>query len=78
MERRLWRQYQNLLKRLSTHLNHSNYAAALELAELPQQLRGFGPVKMESAKKYEARFAQLSHHLFNTGNTTEALTQTLA
>lgn len=73
MERRFWREYQSLLNSLSKNLNQANYATALELAELPQQLRGFGPVKMESAKKYEARFAELSQQLKNTGPEIQAV-----
>jgi indolepyruvate ferredoxin oxidoreductase len=73
MERRFWREYQNLLNNLSKNLDQANYATALELAELPQQLRGFGPVKMESAKKYEARFAELSQQLKNTGPEIQAV-----
>ncbi|MFA5610993.1 MAG: DUF6537 domain-containing protein, partial [Alcaligenes sp.] len=68
-----WREYQSLLNSLSKNLDQTNYATALELAELPQQLRGFGPVKMESAKQYEARFAELTQQLKNTGLTIQAV-----
>ncbi|MCH4224588.1 MAG: pyruvate ferredoxin oxidoreductase, partial [Alcaligenes faecalis] len=73
MERRFWREYQSLLNSLSKNLDQTNYATALELAELPQQLRGFGPVKMESAKQYEAQFAELTQQLKNTGLTIQAV-----
>lgn len=63
MERRLWRDYLALLKHLAQHLDAGQYPAALELADLPQQLRGFGPVKMAAAVHYRQRFAELSAQL---------------
>ena len=45
MERRMIAEYKNMLKDLLPQLNAANYAALVDLARLPEQIRGYGHVK---------------------------------
>ena len=57
MERQLLIDYQNLLERLIAELTPENYSVAVELASLPQTIKGFGHIKernVETARKLEA------------------------
>ncbi|MEM7724462.1 MAG: indolepyruvate ferredoxin oxidoreductase family protein [Pseudomonadota bacterium] len=58
MERRLIRQYEADLKEIVAH-GPKNPDAAIALAELPLQIRGFGPVKEANAKAAAARREEL-------------------
>lgn len=49
LERRLITEYETYLSRIIDVLDESNHSIALELAELPQKIRGFGHIKKESA-----------------------------
>ena len=49
MERALVAQYEADMGRILTELRPGTYAAAIELARLPQRIRGFGPVKESAA-----------------------------
>ncbi len=56
-ERRLIEDYLKLLEEIAARLNADNYAAAVELANVPDEIRGFGHVKAQSialAKTLEA------------------------
>jgi indolepyruvate ferredoxin oxidoreductase len=44
-ERRLVTEYEHLLDELCGHLTPSNHRIAVELAMIPDKIRGFGPVK---------------------------------
>jgi indolepyruvate ferredoxin oxidoreductase len=57
MERQLLIDYQKLLERLIAELTPQNYSVAVELAKLPQTIKGFGHIKernVETARKLEA------------------------
>ncbi len=57
MERQLLIDYQKLLELLIAELTPQNYSAAVELAKLPQTIKGFGHIKernVETARKLEA------------------------
>jgi indolepyruvate ferredoxin oxidoreductase len=57
LERQLVADYERLAESLIAGLEPANHATAVELAGLPQQIRGFGPVKrrhFEQAKRREA------------------------
>jgi len=57
MERRLIAEYEATIETLLAGLSPENFALAVEIASLPQQMRGFGHVKLrnvESAKRREA------------------------
>jgi indolepyruvate ferredoxin oxidoreductase len=53
VERQLIEDYRNTLKEAVSQLDDSNYETVLALAELPDQIRGFGPVKAQAIKEYE-------------------------
>jgi len=58
-ERRLIAEYQRTIAELCAALTPQNHAAAVALASLPDEIRGFGPIKMASIAAAEARRAQL-------------------
>ncbi|NGM85703.1 indolepyruvate ferredoxin oxidoreductase family protein [Parapusillimonas sp. SGNA-6] len=74
MERRLIREYRAAILAMLDTLNKDNFNIALELAALPQMVRGFGHVKEANVRAYRTRFAELqaalqgpvmkSHNLF--------------
>ncbi len=59
LERRLIRDYEALLDELLAGLDHENHALAVELAAIPEQIRGFGHVKTAHLEDAKAREAQL-------------------
>jgi indolepyruvate ferredoxin oxidoreductase len=59
LERRLIAEYEALIPELLAGLDGGNHAAAVALAILPDQIRGYGPVKAESAKTAKAKEADL-------------------
>jgi indolepyruvate ferredoxin oxidoreductase len=59
MERRLISDYQALLDDLITRLTPANLASAVALAELPDEIRGYGYVKDGNVVKAEAKKAEL-------------------
>ncbi|WP_296474136.1 indolepyruvate ferredoxin oxidoreductase family protein [Roseinatronobacter sp.] len=59
MERQLIRDYERLMDEVLQNLRPDTHAIAVELAELPLQIRGFGPVKHRNATAAEQRRAEL-------------------
>jgi indolepyruvate ferredoxin oxidoreductase len=59
MERRLIDEYRSLIDELLRSLNADNHALAVELAKLPEQIRGYGHVKEAHVEKTKARQAEL-------------------
>jgi indolepyruvate ferredoxin oxidoreductase len=59
MERALIREYREMIEGLLGTLDAANYATAVELAGLPEQVRGFGHVKEKAVAEYRARKAEL-------------------
>ncbi len=59
MERRLIREYEATMTQAIQNLTPETLAGAVELAELPLQIRGFGPVKRRSAKAAAKRRDEL-------------------
>ena len=53
MERRLRDQYFSDMERLCKDLTSDNHSVAVELAEAPEQIRGFGHVKLAAAEGAE-------------------------
>lgn len=45
MERQLIRDYEHTLDELLTGLNHDSYEVAVEIASIPEQIRGYGHIK---------------------------------
>ncbi len=58
-ERRLIEEYKALVRDLAGRLTPDNLAIAVELAELPDQIRGFGHVKDANLAQAEAKKAEL-------------------
>jgi indolepyruvate ferredoxin oxidoreductase len=62
-ERRLERQlivdYEGLVAELLANLSPANHATAVELASIPDRIRGFGPVKERFLRHAKAREAEL-------------------
>jgi indolepyruvate ferredoxin oxidoreductase len=48
-----------LIRELIAGLSTSNHATAVALASLPDQIRGYGPVKAQSVKTAKAKEAEL-------------------
>jgi indolepyruvate ferredoxin oxidoreductase len=59
MERALIGEYRAMIEGLLPSLDSTNHAAAVELASLPEQIRGFGHVKEKAVEAYRARKAEL-------------------
>jgi indolepyruvate ferredoxin oxidoreductase len=59
MERRLIEEYESLIDVLASGLNEKNYAQAVELANLPRLIRGFGIVKARSVEQTRQKRQEL-------------------
>jgi len=59
MERALIGEYRGLVEGLLPSLDAASHATAVELASLPEQIRGFGHVKEKAVAEYRARQAEL-------------------
>ncbi|GAB4571682.1 MAG: indolepyruvate ferredoxin oxidoreductase family protein [Rhodothalassiaceae bacterium] len=54
-ERALIRSYEAHLDEIETHLTRDCHDAAVALARLPEEIRGYGPIKEEAIRRAEAR-----------------------
>ena len=64
LERQLIVDYEALLKDIAARLSVSNHAVAVELASVPQKIKGYGFIKLrnlESAKQEEAALIERFH-----------------
>jgi indolepyruvate ferredoxin oxidoreductase len=59
MERALIGEYRAMIDKLLPALSAENYATAVELASLPEQIRGFGHVKEKAVAGFRAKQAEL-------------------
>jgi indolepyruvate ferredoxin oxidoreductase len=59
MERALIAEYREMVEGLLTKLDAASHADAVELASLPEQIRGFGHVKEKAVAEFRARKAEL-------------------
>jgi indolepyruvate ferredoxin oxidoreductase len=59
MERALIAEYRGMIEALLRSLDAANHATAVELAALPEQIRGFGHVKEKAVAEFRARKAEL-------------------
>ena len=57
--------YRELIEELLMGLNEDNYTIAVACASLPDEVRGFGPVKTEAIKAYRQRRAAYLHRFHN-------------
>ncbi|MEE8060097.1 MAG: indolepyruvate ferredoxin oxidoreductase family protein [Pseudomonadales bacterium] len=58
-ERRMIRNYEQLLQQIEQNLHRSNYPTAVELAELPKMVSGYGHIKLASIKQHEEQRRRL-------------------
>ncbi|MDG2286436.1 MAG: indolepyruvate ferredoxin oxidoreductase family protein, partial [Alphaproteobacteria bacterium] len=58
MERRLIEEYVGQMKDVAANLDRENHAAAVDLASIPEMIRGFGHVKDRHLMTAKAREAQ--------------------
>ena len=58
-ERKLLADYETVLDEITERLTTENYEAAVELAGLPEQIRGFGPVKADAISTMNIRRDEL-------------------
>jgi indolepyruvate ferredoxin oxidoreductase len=58
-ERALIRNYEQVIDELLARLDHDNHRLAVALAELPQQIRGYGHIKEAAIERTKAREAEL-------------------
>ncbi|MNZ19481.1 2-oxoacid ferredoxin oxidoreductase [compost metagenome] len=61
MERRLIEEYAARIRELLPQLNADNLDAAVRIAALAEEIRGYGHVKLASVERVRAREAQLLH-----------------
>lgn len=59
LERALVEEYVDVLNEIDRHLTATNYGTAIEIAELPDMVRGYEEIKMRNVTKYRERLAQL-------------------
>ena len=59
LERRLIADYEATIAEVIAHLEDRNHARAVEIAAVPETIRGFGPVKERAAKAAASRQASL-------------------
>ena len=59
MERALIKEYEARIVELAEGLTPDNHALAVEIASLPEQIRGFGHVKEQHLEKVRAREPEL-------------------
>jgi indolepyruvate ferredoxin oxidoreductase len=67
MERQLISGYENLLNEMLEHLNAANHHVAVELAMIPEKIRGFGPVKQRHLAAAKAEEAALREQFLAGG-----------
>ena len=64
-ERALIQIYEHGLDLIAKTLTADNYACAVALAALPDQVRGFGPVKMKAIDRFEGEWQKLREQLLS-------------
>jgi len=60
LERKLIGDYKDRVLEAASRLNADNLAVAVEIANIPDEIRGYGPVKLAAIKKAEDRYAALA------------------
>jgi indolepyruvate ferredoxin oxidoreductase len=63
LERKLLADYRKDMTNVIGKLNAENLAIAIKIAELPDQIRGYGPVKEEAVEKSLLDLARLKQEL---------------
>ena len=63
LERKLLASYRKDISKIIGKLNADNLATVIKIAELPDQIRGYGPVKEQAMEKSSAELAKLKKEL---------------
>ncbi len=71
-ERALIARYEQTLTEILKGLDHENHASAIEIASLPEKIRGFGHIKLRSIQEAEALEAELLQRFHSPSMTTDA------
>ena len=71
LERALIKEFEDAVQRMLALLSSDNLAAAIRLARLPMEVRGFGPVKQEAAQRFRSALRTAIERL--QGSTSAAL-----
>jgi indolepyruvate ferredoxin oxidoreductase len=72
MERRLIAEYEMLLDEIATNLSPANHAAAVGLASIPEEIRGYGHVKQAHLARAKAHEATLLANFRNPAPAAQA------
>ena len=72
-ERRLIDSYKQIISELLLALNEDNYDVAVEIASLPEQIRGFGHIKLNNIRQAEHRQGVLLDRLYHRDKTIHRL-----
>ena len=72
MERELISEYEQTVAELLQALDHENYSLAIEIAGLPEQVRGYGYIKTENVARTRAKLQSLWECWRNPVRQTEA------
>jgi indolepyruvate ferredoxin oxidoreductase len=67
LERRLLQDYERLVAQLLAQLSGRNHAVAVDIASLPEQIRGYGHVKRRYAEQARARQQRLLERFLDDG-----------
>ena len=70
-ERALIAAYEHGLDLIAAELNGDNYACAVAMAALPDQVRGYGPVKMKAIDRFEREWEALRDRLLHPSPETQ-------
>jgi indolepyruvate ferredoxin oxidoreductase len=72
MERALIREYESCVEELLNGLNAHNHALAVQIASLPDEMRGFGHIKKRNVEAARSRRAELLARFSAAGAPTRA------
>ncbi|CDO86141.1 indolepyruvate ferredoxin oxidoreductase family protein [Mycobacterium triplex] len=73
LERELIKEYIHVLTEIDQHLTTANHATAVEIAELPDMVRGYEDIKMRNVAKYRERLAELLAQLMASSDPATAV-----
>ena len=78
-ERKLISDYENLMEEILPKLSTANYSIAVDLASIPDAIRGFGPVKLAAINKADENRTKLLDEFYDakTGSNQKAHDQSI-
>ena len=78
IERQLILDYEELIKLVAAKLSPTTHTTAVALAQLPQDVRGFGPVKHDSVEAFYRRRDELLAQLNSPHERSDAANQLIS